>query len=161
MYVPKPFITLLCILAIGYGAYAWIRRQMAATIWTIPIAVASSPGGVWRAWVDETVVEDTFVTSIFDEVHLVAKNDPDKVINVLAVDTNGEEQNRPSIAWTAPSALQVTAANLSYVTVERRAYKQVRIDLKFDPDDPAARAAWLKRLDERDGGAGQASTATR
>ncbi|MGH7152431.1 MAG: hypothetical protein ACREF3_00780 [Acetobacteraceae bacterium] len=83
---------------------------------------------------------------IIASVKLASTSDPAKVANILSVDTDGVDAKRPRVAWIANNVLQITAANLSYVAIDRREYDGVRIVLRFDPDDPATRTAWLKWL---------------
>ena len=84
-------------------------------------------------------------TAITAEVHLVSKERPTDEVDVLGVDTHGDVEDRPRMAWTAPKTLRVTVPNLADLTVLTRRVGDISIDLRFDPDDPAARAAWLKQ----------------
>jgi len=68
---------------------------------------------------------------------------------VLSIDTRGHDEARPLVAWTAPDVLRVTVPNISHLSMMTRAFQGVKIDLRFDPDDPAARAAWLRKYDLR------------
>ena len=62
----------------------------------------------------------------------------------LGVQTGGHKDERLRIAWTAPDVLQVTIPNFLYLKLLMRQFDGVRVDLRFDPDDPAERAAWLR-----------------
>lgn len=143
------WIVLLFIIGSGI---IWLKWQLSDTIWTVILRQELSPDGAWKSSIEETVSENTFVTSIIDKVYLTSVRDPTQAVEVLTVATDGHASERPRIAWTAPDILQVTAANLSYVTrvglvFETAAdfrFRHVVIRVRFDPDDPAARAAWLR-----------------
>jgi hypothetical protein len=139
---------LCCILFVVGGLVGWVRYETADIVWTTPIAEGLSPDKAWKATVDETVVEGFMATGIAAAVHLVSMEKPNEIVDVLGVDTGGHHEERPRISWISPNVLQVTVDNLSYVTVDRRSYGNIRIDLRFDPDDPAARAAWLRKQDQ-------------
>ena len=107
-----------------------------------------SPDGAWEAVVDEATCEVGLGgADITAGVQLVSTRDPTKVGDVLGVDTGGHTEERPRILWTAPNTLQVVVPNLSSPNVLTREFAGVRIDLRFDPDDSAARAAWQHELD--------------
>ena len=108
----------------------------------------TSPNQIWKAQVIESLCESTFVTDITAGVHVKPVNGPGLDTDILGVDTGGNSRERPRIAWTAPNVLQVTVPNISYLKVLTREFDGVRIDLRYDPDDPAARAAWRKSLGE-------------
>jgi len=73
---------------------------------------------------------------------------PFREIQVLGVDTGGHEDERPVIAWSAPNVLRVTVPLHSLLNILTRQADGVHVDIHFDPDDPAARAAWLKQTDQ-------------
>ena len=107
-----------------------------------------SPDGRWRAKVIESLCEAPLVSDITAGLYVAATADPDEVAEILSVDTGGHNDERPRIAWTAPNVLRVTVPNLSYLNVLKRDFDGVHIDLRYDPDDPAARAAWRRHLGE-------------
>lgn len=72
-------------------------------------------------------------------------DDPADHAQVLHVVTTDEGHGPPRISWMSADELRVTAPNRSYLSNRRHAYRGVRIDLHFDPDEPAAYAARLKR----------------
>lgn len=144
MKTTAPFV--LCgILAAGGGLCLWVQHEfLTDTIWTTPVLVEQSPSGSWKALVDETFDEPSWGGSVvIASVHLVSTRDSAEHAVILSLDEIGEQ--RPWIAWTDADLLQVTVPNLSYLTVYRREYDGVRIDLRFDPDDPAQRAVWLRK----------------
>ncbi len=77
-------------------------------------------------------------------VDLVSIRDPARFAELLGVDTGGHEDERPRLAWTAPDVLQVTVYDHSYLKVLTRQFDGVRVDLRFDPDNPADRTAWRR-----------------
>lgn len=132
------------VLLAGGGLCFWVQRKLAMTISMTPIAEKMSPDGRWKALVDDTFYEPSWGGGVvISSVHLASVLDPAKITDILSVD-----RGEPRIAWTSADVLQVTVANLSYLTVKRREYDGVRIDIRFEPDDPAQRAAWLKWLQE-------------
>ena len=112
------------------------------------VTETTSPNQIWKAQVIESLCESTVVTYINVGVHLVSTKSSGEGKDILGVDTGGNIRERPRIAWTAPGVLQVTVPNISYLKVLTREFDGVRIDLRYDPDDPAARAAWRKSLGE-------------
>jgi hypothetical protein len=104
-----------------------------------------SPTGAWTAVVSEDTVEGISTTGISAAVELISSEHPAQSTELLGVDTSGHNEQRPRIAWSAPNVLRVTVPNLSYLKVLTRHADGVDVDLHFDPDDPAARAEWLKR----------------
>lgn len=131
-------------MAVAGGLYFLVKRELTPTIWTTPILEKPSPDGIWTALADETVYEPKFGGSIvIAALHLISAHDPTKIVDILSVD-----RGDPRIVWASSKVLQVTVPNLSYLVVHRREYGGVRIDLRFDPDDPVQRAAWLKWLHE-------------
>jgi hypothetical protein len=65
--------------------------------------------------------------------------------DLLQIYTDGHNNLRPRIAWFAPNVPRVTVANLSHIEMRKRHVDGVDVDIQYDPDDPPARAAWLKR----------------
>jgi hypothetical protein len=144
----KACVVLCCVCLVMGGLIAWIRYETDDDVWTTPIVEELSPDKAWKATVDETVYEGFLVTDVVAEVHLSSMENRNEIVDILGVDTGGHHEERPRISWTSLNVLQVTVPNISYLTVDRRSYDGVLIDLRFDPDDPAARAAWLKKEDE-------------
>jgi hypothetical protein len=52
---------------------------------------------------------------------------------------------RPLVAWSASNVLRITVPLRSLLNILTRQAGGVRVDIHFDPDDLAARAAWLKQ----------------
>ena len=119
-----------------------------------------SPGGSWVAVTDEDICDvGSFSTDITAGVNLVSTIPPLRDIVVLGVDTGGNDNERPLVAWSAPDVLRVTMGLRSILKVLTRQVEGVRVNVQFDPDDPPARAAWLKQTglpdDEVDNGGTQ------
>ncbi len=79
------------------------------TVWTGLVSKAISPNGAWKAYVDQTVYEADFMTSITDRVHLSAVGAPTEVFDILEVDTGEHDYKKPRIVWVAPDVLRITA----------------------------------------------------
>lgn len=106
-----------------------------------------SPDGAWIAVIGEDTCDlgVLAVTDITAGVNLVTTRPTLRNIDVLGVDTSGGVGWRPRVAWSAPDALRVTVPLRSILKVLTRHAGRVRVDVQFDPDDPLARAAWLKQ----------------
>lgn len=106
-----------------------------------------SQDGSLVAVVDEKTDSGFFfaMTFIFAEVHLVTTKPPIRDILLLAVDTGGHVDDRPGVVWSAPNVLRITVPLYSYSTIVTRQAGGVRVDVRFDPDDLPARAAWLTK----------------
>jgi hypothetical protein len=107
-----------------------------------------SPDGAWTAIDDEYTCEGGFSIVVTAEIHLMTTIDPARDVVVLGVDTGGNDDERPRFAWTSSNVLQVTVPLNSYMVLSTRQVEGVHVDLHFDPDDPAARAAWLKETNQ-------------
>jgi hypothetical protein len=105
-----------------------------------------SPDGSWVAVIDEYTCDvGLFSTDITAEVHLLTTKPPLQDIDLLGVDTGGNADERPRLVWSAPNMLRVTVPVQSFLKVLTRHAEGVQVDVHFDPDDPVARAAWLKQ----------------
>jgi hypothetical protein len=72
-------------------------------------------------------------------------------VDILGVDTGGNVDERPLVVWSAPNMLRVTVEVRAYLKILTRHAYGARVDLRFDPDDPAARAEVLReRHDDPD-----------
>lgn len=108
-----------------------------------------SPNGAWKAQVVETIGESPFASDIVAGVSIISTTDPKRTADILGVDTSGHDDEQPRVAWIAPNVLRVTVPNLSYLKVLTRDFEEVHVDLRYDPDDAVARAAWRRRLGEK------------
>lgn len=134
-------VVLLTLLAVVWAITADWRDTCEHTI----ITRVPSPDGAWEARVDEDVcMFGLGGGAVIAGVQLVSTRDPARSADLLGVQTGGHEDERPRIAWTAPDILQVTIPNFLYLKVLMRQFDGVRVELRFDPDDPAERAAWLR-----------------
>ncbi len=104
-----------------------------------------SPDRAWEARVDEAICPVPLGgAAIIATARLVSTRDPGRTADLLGVDTGGHDDERPRLAWTAPDVLQVTIYDQSFLKVVKRQFDGVRVDLRYDPDDPADRAAWRR-----------------
>ena len=109
------------------------------------VARLPSPDGAWEARVEVTACLFGFgVGAVVAEAQIVSTRDPARFADLLGVDTGGHEDERLRLAWTAPDVLQITVYDHSYLKVLTRGFGGVRVDLRYDPDDPADRAAWRR-----------------
>jgi hypothetical protein len=121
--------------------------------WTGPIttrgAETVSPHGNWKAFVEDFVDAPGPLggAEVLQTVYVESSNHPDEVVRILTIDTDGHAEAMPRLAWTAPGVLQITLNNRFPATIDRHAYKGVRIDLRFEPDDARARETWMKAED--------------
>jgi hypothetical protein len=120
--------------------------------WTMPRAhheervvdVEPSPDGALQARLVEVWNSNGwFNTSVVDGVDITAAREPGETARLMWMDLAGNSDFRPRLTWTAPDVLQVTVPNLSVIVVKLLAFEGARLDLRFDPADPAARANWL------------------
>ena len=143
-------------MALGLGA---VLLTLLAAVWAVTgdgdgkdtcehaiVARVPSPDGAWEARIDEAVCLFGFGTgAVVAGDHLVSTRGPARSADLLGVDTGAHEDERPRLMWTAPDVLQVTVPNRSFLKVLMREFDGVQVDLRFDPDDPAERAAWLRK----------------
>jgi hypothetical protein len=109
-----------------------------------------SPDGALIAVTDEFICDVGFLPSTVTPagVDLVTTKPPFRDTRLLVVDTGGYADQRPSVAWAAPNVLRITVPLHSLLHILTRQAGGVRVDIHFDPDDPAARAAWLKQTNQ-------------
>jgi hypothetical protein len=112
------------------------------------LANLPSPTGEWTASVSEEVAENGRSYKAIDRVAIQSTAYPTWSIDLLLIDKDGHRGNPPRIIWSAPNALSVTAPNLLRLRMLTRHAQAVDLDVRFEPDDPAARAVWLKRIRE-------------
>ena len=109
------------------------------------VARLAEPSGSMQALVDETVCGGDYGSDVTATVRLLGPDTPHDGVAVLGVDTGGHAEDRPRLAWSAARVLDVTVPNLSFLKVLTREAQGVHVRLRFDPDDPARRAAWLRQ----------------
>lgn len=109
-----------------------------------------SLNGAWVAVSEESTCDVGLLamTDVAVGVHLITTKSTRRDIFLLSVDTGGHDDERPLVAWYAPNVLRVTVPLYSYLNVLTRHADGVQVDVQFDPDDPAARAVWLKHTDQ-------------
>lgn len=126
------------------GCYHWLRGTQSRQ--ERVIATAVSPDGKWRANVVEVLADSGGLSlEMWDDVDLASAHDPHIREHMLWMDAIGMGGAAPRILWTSPKKLAVTVPNISDIKLERTEFSSVQIDLHFDPPDPAARKAWLKK----------------
>ena len=112
------------------------------------VARVLSPDGAWQADVNEsTCLFGLGVGAVVAEVHLLSTRDPARSADLLGVDTGGNADERPKLAWVAPDILQVTVPNRSFLKILALRLDGVQVKVRFEPDDPAERAVWLREHD--------------
>lgn len=121
-------------------------RQLEMHVWTRPLYSEESPDKRWNATVDETVYEPGWgeYSQIILSLNLRSRHDPAESAKILSMEYYGHTSDRPRLSWSANDSLQVIVPNLSDVTVYKHEFSDIHVDLRFDPNDPATRAAWLK-----------------
>lgn len=108
------------------------------------VARQVSPDRAWQAVVDEATCDaGPYALNITATVRVGPLSSVGGV-SVLGVDTGGHAEDRPHLAWSDANALDVTIPNLSFLKILELHPGDVRVRLHFDPDDPAARKAWLR-----------------
>jgi hypothetical protein len=112
------------------------------------ISMTMSPDDSWTVFVHEDTCsgESLATTGITDTVQLVRAGSAGNQGDVLAVEEHGDPLNRPLTQWLGPRKLQITIPNKSLIGLKKRRYGDVEIVLKYDPDDQAERARFLKEL---------------
>ena len=134
--------TLLDVL-IGVGMSALILAFVVAAFKFAPkapdivsvstIAEWMSPNRRWMARLLETTDQtDYLVTTITCELYLVSMGNPSDKVGLLGVDTGPDEDERPKFSWTSSNTLSVIVRSMPDITVERRDYKGVHVDLHAD-----------------------------
>ena len=133
----------------------------AASILTMPIGIAAtptcektiiaelpSPDGMMSAGVLEYVCRDGgFVTVVSGRVVIVPSGkEANKESEVLVVDTGGRQENIPRIVWASSTLLNITVPVNSLIGLQKDLYSGIRVNVKFEPDDPAARQRFLMEL---------------
>jgi hypothetical protein len=119
------------------------------------ISILVSPDYAWVALVKDGVCtqERSIVASRYTvrltrtdsigEIQLAPRHEePEYENDILEVSDYGV--NRPIIQWLSSRKLQIALPNMSGVTVQKSSYQGVEIVVKYDSDDPAARAKWRR-----------------
>lgn len=113
---------------------------------TAQISTHISPNGAWSVIVSDRLCESFLVTDITTSVELASTVDRSDIFTILGVDTAGHADERPRIAWSGSDLLEVTVPNISFLKVVRTDFDGVRVVIRYDPDDLAARKAWRRTL---------------
>lgn len=137
-------IALLAAICLPLLAVFLYLRQGGCT--TLVQNQAISPDGSWRAMSALVWCESPVQTAVSHEVTLQSIRPPGIAVNVLTIDGAGNDQQRAKVTWVSPTVLRVSVPNISLLTVSRRQYQGIWIDLRFEPDDRNARDQWLKAM---------------
>lgn len=107
------------------------------------LARSVSPTGAWTTVLRRDVCSDgAFTTVVSDVVQVGSVRSPGRAADVFGLDEGGYPEDRPVVKWTGPDTLQITAPNLALIGLYRSRFDEVSVELRFDPDDPAAREAF-------------------
>ena len=82
--------------------------------------------------VETTDQTDYLVTTITCELYLASVGNPSDKIGLLVADTGPDVDERPKFSWTSSNTLSVIVRSMPDITVERRDYKGVHVDLRAD-----------------------------
>ncbi len=144
------------VLVADSGFHYWFsrsqQRQDEDVAFAIPLTERVSPDAAWKAYIDLVVHQDADhpILQGADTVFLMDMHNPSDSVPLLMVTDDSHADNVfPVLVWKAPTILQVTVANRAFVKMIRQDYKGIHVELRFDPDDPAARNAWLNRRDHK------------
>ncbi|HVA13942.1 MAG TPA: hypothetical protein VNF99_11880, partial [Stellaceae bacterium] len=113
------------------------------------VAALVSPNEAWIAVIQEEICEGPGIatTGVSDVVRLVPRgNKPEVGEDVFAIEEDGDPAYHPVLRWLTPRELRITVPNKSLIGLQKSSYEGVDIVVKFEPDEPAARARWLKSL---------------
>ena len=130
---------------------AFISGQAAAqrSCTRTTIATLMSPYNSWAVTIEEEACSQLiYATTTIDNIVRVARLGAIATLesDVLVVNVGGSWKARPLLEWIAPAKLQITLLNRSFIGLRKPKYEDVEIVLKFDLDDPADRAQFLKEL---------------
>jgi hypothetical protein len=140
---PACLVALVALAVVVYGL-SMLWNEMKPNCAAVVLDRLPSPDGAWFA-INKEFVCEMVDSDIGGGVHLVTTKPPFREIPLLVVDVGGyADQQRPHIAWSAPHVLRITVPLHSLLHIMTRQAEGVRVDIHFDPDDPAARAAWPK-----------------
>jgi hypothetical protein len=127
------------------GAFADDKNDCESKI----ISMLVSPDDSWVVSVrEETCSGEGFATTgITDTVQLLRPGEKWNHNNdIFAVEEHGDPLNRPMTQWLGPRKLQITVPNRSLIGLKKRRDEDVEIVIRYDPDDPADRARFLREL---------------
>lgn len=96
-----------------------------------------SPDGAWVAVIDEYTCDvGSFSTAITAELHLITTKPALRDIDLLGVDTGGNDNERPRVAWSVSNVLRVTVPLSDYLRFRNKFVEGVQVDIRFGQDDP-------------------------
>lgn len=142
-----PYVAVLLIFVCGFIYIGLAEKPLVKAGCTVEtLSKSKSPNGKWLASVHEyTCTDGWFVTDISDAVRLVQLQDG-RQKNVFSVDSAGDPSARPVPRWIYPNILDIDVPNKSLIGVQEKKFAGVTIEVKFHPNDPKARARWLKSI---------------
>ncbi len=108
-----------------------------------------SPDGAWSAVLQEKGCDFGFGTGSNDTtIRLTSLAHPDQSTELVFYDDYLRDDEHIGLAWSDSHMLRITLPLFSDMKILTQEADGVRVDIKFNPDDPAARAAWLAKLEE-------------
>ena len=111
------------------------------------ISMMMSPDTTWVALLEEETCSGSgpATTGITDVVQVFRLGVPPNGRNdVFAMAKH--PLMRPALQWLDSSTIQVTVPNISLIGLRKRNYEGISVVIKFDPNEPDARASFLKSL---------------
>jgi hypothetical protein len=98
----------------------------------------------------EVCADGVFITTVSDVVQIVRPgNQPTQANSVLTADDEGGDQVRLHLQWTSSTTLEITVPNRSLIGLRKDSFEDINIPVKYDPDDPADRAHFLKQFNAK------------
>jgi hypothetical protein len=151
-HAPGPYLAKLCAASFAAATSVLIHAGLAndkSECERKTISMLMSPDDFWIVFVHEdTCSGESFATTgITDTIQLVrAGGEVSEQGDIFAVEEHGNPLNRLLTQWLGPRRLQITVPNRSLIGLKKRRYEDVEIIMKYEPDDPAERARFLKEL---------------
>ncbi len=139
--VPRPAHHLptrqLLVLLLVFAPLAACNRQQCTRTWTS--SGVNSPDGKWTARVQQDVCETGLSST---EIAVVVQ----RVSSSVVLRPSGQWRDPALIGlrWLGSETLEVSVPNRSVFTEEPSAPAGIRIRVRYENDDPADRAGWLK-----------------
>jgi hypothetical protein len=114
------------------------------------LTMAISPDMRWRATLAYVVCGGPMASEFWNQVLLVNLDAlHDEGAEVVALEGDAEIQHKLSFDWESSTLLRITLPNTAVVMTHLGQWRGVQIELRFDPDDPAARESYLRERERR------------
>jgi len=123
----------------------WVERSAECERSTL--STSASPDAAWTAVLEEHICSTAMFasTTVSDTVALRQSGSQERSTDyVFGVDAHGDPKMRPLLQWIASRTLLVTVPNKSLIGLRKNNYDDVKVVVRFDPDDPEERAQFLK-----------------